>query len=303
MYDLISLGTVTIDMYFKGESLTVEGDRFELAIGGKYFTDTFYEGLGGGATNVAIGAKKQGLHVGLAATIGESVFKKVIVHKLNELNVDHSLCIYQEDYNNISAVLVAPSGDRSIINYRSRHQEFFDAMGTLDHLKKTKAVYLANMPNFSLERKADLLHFFKDHNITTFSNLGVSDCRKSFRDIRHFLRSVDVLIINAHEFAEMVRKPYEEINFKEYIKEQYLGAFPHLALIITDGIKGSHGYFNDKVYVQRPFKPEKVVDATGAGDAYTAGFIAEYGEDKNIQRAMENGARYAAKIIAEVGSN
>src|SRR6185295_15521692 len=95
-------------------------------IGGKYFTDYFYEGLGGGATNVAIGCKKQGLQVALAATIGENVFQKVIQHKLNELKLDHKLCIYQPDYYNISSVLVANTGDRTIINYRTKQQKFYD---------------------------------------------------------------------------------------------------------------------------------------------------------------------------------
>ncbi|MCX7996816.1 MAG: carbohydrate kinase family protein [Patescibacteria group bacterium] len=303
MYDLISMGTVAVDLYFKGDSLTFEDDRFQLAIGGKYFADTFYEGLGGGATNVAIGAKKQGLHVGLAATIGDNVFRKVISHKLSELQLKHDLCIYQEDYYNISAVLVAPTGDRSIINYRSRRQAFYDDEGSMDELLKTRSIYLANLPNFSLERKANMLKFFKDHKITTYSNLGVADCRKSFADIRHFLRSVDVLIINAHEFSEMVRTPYERIDYSDYVKDTYLGEFENLVLILTDGKNGSYGYYDGKVHHQKAIEPKEVVDATGAGDAFTAGFIATYNQTRDAAAAMAAGAEYAAKIIGVVGSN
>lgn len=303
MYDLISLGTVVIDMYFRGESLTFENDRFELAIGGKYFTDTFYEGLGGGATNVAIGAKKQGLHVSLAATIGENVFKKVIQHKLSEIDLDHKHCIFQDDYYNISSVLVAPTGDRSIINYRTKKQKFYDTENTLDELTNTKMIYLANLPNLSLDRKTEILSFFKKKRITTFSNLGVADARKSFADIRQFLHQVDFLIINCHEFAEIARTDYEKIHFNKNVKEEYLGSFDNLTLILTDGENGSYGYFSGGVIHQKAVKPEKSVDATGAGDAFTAGFIAEYGKSGDIAKAMENGAKYSAKIIATVGSN
>lgn len=303
MYDLISLGTAVIDLYFRGESLTSDDERFSLAIGGKYFADHFYEGLGGGATNVAIGCKKQGLKVSLAATIGDNVFKKVIQHKLTELDLDHKMCIYQEDYYNISSILVAPSGDRSIVNYRTPRQDFYDKSEQLDELTNTKGIYLANLPNFALDRKTEILRFFKEKGVVTIANLGVSDAKKSFADIRQFLHQTDVLIINCHEFAEMVRTDYDKIKFDKYVKDEYLGSFDNLVLILTDGAKGSYGYFNGQVYTQESVKPEKAVDATGAGDGYTAGFIARYLEDKNIQDSMKNGAMYAAKIIASVGSN
>ena len=76
MYDLISIGTVSIDLYFTGGALTHSSDRFELAVGGKYFAEHFYENLGGGATNVAIGVHNEGLRCALLAKIGNNPFKK-----------------------------------------------------------------------------------------------------------------------------------------------------------------------------------------------------------------------------------
>lgn len=303
MYDLISIGTVAVDLYFKGESLTVEDNRFQLAIGGKYFADGFYEGLGGGATNVAIGAKKSGIKVALAATIGENVFKKVIIHKLDELKINYSLSIFEQDYYNISAVLVAPSGDRSIVNYRSPHQETYDQKDELERLVNTKMVYLANLPSLSLQKKTRMLHFFKDRGITTFANLGVSDCRKEIASLHTFLKQVDVLIINAHEFAEIVRKDYAKIDLTTNVLKTYLPELNDLTLILTDGLKGSYGYTIDSVIHQKAIKAEKVVDATGAGDGYTAGFIAAYSKEPDIKKAMQAGAEYSTKIVGVVGAN
>lgn len=303
MYDLVSIGTVAVDLYFTGDSLTQEDGRFSLAIGGKYFADGFYEGLGGGATNVAIGAKKNGLKVALAATIGENVFKKVILHKLDEIGIDYSLSIFEKDFYNISAVMIASNGDRSIVNYRSKHQETYDEQKELEKLVQTKMVYLANLPSLSLQTKTRILKFFKDRKITTFANLGISDCRKDFASLRRFLKYVDVLIINAHEFSEMIRTPYDEINFKENLKEEYLGEFKHLMLILTDGLKGSHGYYEENVYHQPAIKAKKVIDATGAGDGYTAGFIASFNTSHDIVEAMKNGAAYSTKVVSVMGAN
>lgn len=303
MYDLISIGTVAVDLYFRGESLTYDEGRFHLVVGGKYFADYFYEGLGGGATNVAIGAKKNGLKVALAATIGENVFKKVIIHKLKELGVDYSLSIFEKDFYNISSVLVAPTGDRTIINYRSKHQDTYDDQEELEKLAKTRVVYLANLPNLTLHKKTHILKFFKEREIKTFANLGTSDCRKDFASIRRFLKQVDVLIINAHEFAEMVRTDYAQIDFTENVKEEYLGEFKHLMLVITDSINGSYGYYEGQVHFVEAQKAEKVVDATGAGDAYTAGFISSYIKTQDIEKAMKTASVYATKVVSVVGAN
>ncbi len=303
MYDLVSIGTVAIDMYFRGSTIKAEDDRIQLAVGGKYFADTFYEGLGGGATNVSIGAKKNGLSVALAATIGDNVFKQVILQKLDEEQIDYSLSVFEKDFYSISAVLIDPSGDRSLVNYRSKHQDTYEDEEELAKLACTKMVYLANLPNLTLERKAEILRYFRDKQITTFANLGTTDCKRDFSLIKEYLQQVDFLIINAHEFAEMIRTPYATMSLTDNLKEDNLSEFKDLTLILTDGMNGSYGYFNGTVHHQKPVVAESVLDATGAGDGYTAGFISEYYHSKDIVAAMKRGAEYSSHIVSVLGAN
>ncbi len=60
MYDLISVGTISVDLYFLGKSFTFKDNRFALALGGKYQAENFYLSVGGGGANVAIGVAKHG---------------------------------------------------------------------------------------------------------------------------------------------------------------------------------------------------------------------------------------------------
>ena len=78
MYDLITIGSISIDMYYKGDSLTQKEGRFNLAVGGKYLVDHFYSGLGGGAANVAIGVQSHGFKTAIVGKIGENQFKPLI---------------------------------------------------------------------------------------------------------------------------------------------------------------------------------------------------------------------------------
>ncbi|OGK52102.1 hypothetical protein A2966_03895 [Candidatus Roizmanbacteria bacterium RIFCSPLOWO2_01_FULL_41_22] len=304
MYDLISIGAVGIDLYFQGERLTHSKDRFELAIGGKYFAERFYEGLGGGGANVAIGVSRHNLQVALFSEIGQNAFKKIILDKLVSERINYSqFCQFEKDYLNISCILLKEDGEKTIVNYRSQHQKLLETKSDLTDLKKGKAVYLANMPNISLHERYRILTWSKHHKILTFVNLGVVDCRRPKQELREFLKKIDILIINAHEFADLVKAPFGDIDWKENVSKYYLPHFNGQLLIVTNGEKGSYAYINKHIFHQPAEKLRKILDTTGAGDGYTAGFIAEYLQSADIQRAMSSGTKYAARILDKIGAN
>jgi fructokinase len=305
MVDLISIGTVTIDLYYKGETLTQDNDHFELAIGGKYFADSFFQGLGGGGANVAIGIEKNGLQAALIAKIGNNSFKKLICESLDEAKVTYKdYCQFEEDYTNISSVLLTAKGEKTIVNYRTPHQHIFEKEEDIEILKKGKALYMANLARVPLAERVALLKFGQDNNLTTFANLNVTDARRPIDQIQQILKHVDVFIINTYEFADIVKTSYNSIDFHTKITNKYPLFNPDQLLVVTDGSKGSYAYYQDKMYHQPAIKDVKVVDTTGAGDGFTAGFIAEYiKSDKNIESSMKSGAEYAVKILKKLGSN
>jgi len=87
MYHLISVGNITIDLYYRGTTLTNKDGRFQLAIGGKYHADYFHEDIGGGGYNVAVGVAKYGLKTAVFARIGNNNFKEAILNKLKQKNI------------------------------------------------------------------------------------------------------------------------------------------------------------------------------------------------------------------------
>lgn len=64
---------------------------------------------------------------------------------------------------------------------------------------------------------------------------------------------------------------------------------------------GSVAYCGGREYVCHAVKAENVVDTTGAGDSYIAGFVAEYTVSRDVQKAMEQGSALAAVNIARLG--
>lgn len=304
MLDVLCIGTVTIDLYYKGNSLTHNGDRFELAIGGKYFADNFYEGLGGGGANVAIGIIKNGLSCALIAKIGNNSFKKMICEKLDSEKVMYKdFCKYQDNYINISSILLTPKGEKTVINYRTPHETVISAPSDYKMIDQAQVIYMANLSKVSWKERIDILKYAKEKGKQTIANLNVTDCRRSIAEIQDFLEYVDVFIINTHEFADIVKTNYKTIDFHSKITGKFAPFRENKLVVVTDGAKGSYAYYEGTVYHEKAVPDVTVIDSTGAGDAYTASFIVHYLKTGAIQSAMKSAAEYSTKILSKMGAN
>ena len=74
------------------------------------------------------------------------------------------------------------------------------------------------------------------------------------------------------------------------------------SVVITDGKNGSSAIDEKGKIYSFGVLPANVVQKTGAGDAYTSGFLAAYTQGKDIEGAMRWGAANAASVIQEIGA-
>ncbi len=301
-YDLICVGHVVVDLYFKADNFTFEKDRFQLALGGKYFSDEFRTLVGGGGANVAIGARKCGLKVGLIAKIGQGPFKKIIAQRLKQVGISQEMCIFEKDYANVSVILMKGAGERTVINYEKHQQSMLKKKNQIRNFARGRALYMGNLLDIELKERVAILKYVKEKKVLTFLNLGASDCDRSMSQLRPLIALTDVLIQNTHEFAQLVKTPRTKINFEKNIVKQY-PLFAGKTVVITDGAHGSYGYTQKETFHVGAFQPKKIIDTTGAGDGYTAGFLASYLKNYNLYLAMRRGAYYAGRKLAHFGAN
>lgn len=303
MHDLVSIGNISIDLFYKGETFTFKDGRFQLAIGGKYLADHFYTGIGGGGANVAVGASRKGLKTAVYGTIGDNPFRHILFEKLDQERVSYSHCPLVPDYFNISSILLTDKGERTIVHFANPHQNLFGDADLINQVIKSPNIYLGNLENVSLTQKEEFISFVKRRGCKVTVNLGVNDCRKSKAQLEPFLKHIDILVVNGHEFAELVKAPYKDIHFHGDVISWYIPQLLEKLVIITEGEKGSYAYSKQRVYHQEAIKVHKIVDTTGAGDAYTASFLASYIKQESIEKAMLQGALYASTILQRVGAS
>ncbi len=300
MYDLITIGNVVMDLYFKGKSLSTKDGHFNLSIGGKYPIDYFHESVGGSGANVAIGASNQGLSTAVLAKVGENSFKQIILQKLLKKMVSTEFLLVDSGYMNVSSILLSESGEKTVIHYATPHEtlEIPDAMKK--NMLNTKAVYMGSLPGISLAERVNLLTHFADAQKKIVLALGALEIAEGLEKIAPLLNLAQVLAMNGHEYADLVKKVKEKIDLNSDCAKAV--GFEKKILIITDGPNGSYVYDSGKVHHQPALKAD-VVDTTGAGDAFCAGFISAYLKEMSIEESMKAASLYAHKIIEKVGAN
>ncbi len=302
MFDLISIGNISADLYFSAEDLTKKGDRLSLAIGGKYRSEEFRMSVGGGGANVSIGGRKNGLRTAVVGIVGNNVFRKAIMQRLETAKVNTNHLMFNQTAVNVSTILLQKNGERTVIAHQSSHEHILEDAHVSGRKFKTRAVYFGNLPHVSVKERRSLMKSLKTKDIEVFVNVGPLDCCKPKTYLKELLEFTDVLIVNTHEFADLVKKDEKDINLKKSVLHM-LPFMKESILIVTDGKNGSHGYEGDKVFFCPIVKENVIADTTGVGDGYTAGFIASYLRHSDVQRAMKAGSRYASKIIARIGAN
>jgi len=123
-------------------------------------------------------------------------------------------------------------------------------------------------------------------------------------DFADFLQHPDFELLERHidsidiGFFGLTTNDTAAIERIEELAKQHQKLF-----VVTLGASGSRA-FHGHQQTQCPAIPvDRVVDTTGAGDAFAAGFLSKYGHGSDIQRAMTRGAELAGKVIQRIGSN
>ena len=106
---------------------------------------------------------------------------------------------------------------------------------------------------------------------------------------------LNILIGNENEINELMKKN----NLLDSMNE--LKNIDKL-IVITRSENGSVAILNNKIINCESSKVNKVIDLTGAGDLFAAGFLKEYLDKSNIKKCLKIGSEVAAKIIQKIGA-
>ena len=305
--DSLSVGNATIDVFLtideKNSHVKLDKETNELRFGhGEKIEVKKYDlSIGGNAANVAVGISRLGFKSGLVAEIGKDEFSQKIVNSLTKEDVDLELVNQIPSEASSLSVGINFKSDRTLFVEHVKREHNFEFGG-----KKTRMLFLTSLGQIWENAYEKTLNFVLENDIELYFNPGTLQIENKDSLIWKIISHTKILFVNKEEAEELLYGKEISMPLKSdnYVKKMLyglksLGAFN---VIITDGKNGS--YLMDEKHHSYYLEASKceIVEKTGAGDAYTSGFIAATLKNEPLAEAMRWGAFNSSAVIGEIGA-
>ena len=290
--DVLSLGIFVVDVLGRPIDRFPEKGQLELF-------DELEIHTGGCANNTAIALSRLGISVGGMGKIGSDHFGDLVLQTLTENGVDTTGI--QQDANvntSFTFVAIASDGERSFCHYIGANGELCEADINWELLKTAKILHVAGalvMPKFDGHPMANVLRKAKTLGLTTSLDTAWDATGKWLDTLAPCLPFVDIFLPSLTE-AEHLTGTSELPEIAQFFINYGIS---------TVGIKmGDRGSYvaTDTEELFIPAYPAEAIDATGAGDAYAAGFLAGTVMEWELKATAELASATGAACVTAIGT-
>jgi len=299
-FDLVCVGDAKIDIFLTlhqtREHLRYMEETNELCIkfGEKVIVDKAEMLIGGDAANVAVGTSRLGLNTAIVAEIGKDEFAQKITNTLKNENVNIEKVCESEGQQSSFSTIINYKGERTIFSEHVKREHNFNFNNVL-----TEWVYLTSLGENWLNAYNKTADFVRETKCNLAFNPGTLQLENK-ENIKNILLIANVLLVNKEEAEEILGFPHGQKTIKELTVDlQKMG--PKI-VVITDGENGSFAIDSKGKMFTQEITKVNVVEKTGAGDAYSSGFISALIYNRPIAEAMFWGAKNSASVITKVGA-
>jgi len=301
MYDVITVGSATIDVFARthfSELIKIidpkgETDLLAFPSGTKILIDDLEFTTGGGGTNTAVALSRLGHKVGFIGKLGEGT-NSDFIHKVLAKEKIELLCSHGKGNTGYSVILDTLEHDRTILTHKGVNDELKIKDIPFKKLK-TRWFYFSAMMGESFHTLERIAEFARQKNIKVAFNPSTYLAEKGKNHLKQILSGTELLVLNKEEACLLVDK-----DEMEGLLFRLKGLGPRI-VTITDGKKDL--FVMDDKYIYSAFPPPvKIIDATGAGDAFAASFLSGIIRKKDIEFAIRLGIINAQSVVSNYGA-
>lgn len=298
VFDVIAVGNTLIDalltLHNQHAKITLDNQTRRLSIpsGEKFLIENCTFSLGGGASRVAVGLKRLGFSVALFSETGSDPLSQMSKNILAEqgINLDN---LKQSDKQSSFAVGLNFKGERTLFINHVTYDHSFSFKNV-----QTKWVYLGSLAKEWKHVYEDVVDLVKDPNIHLAFNPGGTQFEEGRDSFMSVLAVTDVLVVNKQE-AQLITHHTNSDKMTHLLRA--LHSFGPKTAVITDGNNGAYCISQSGVMYHVGTYPCEIVEKTGAGDAFVAGFLSGILDGETIQDALVFGTVNSASTIGKIG--
>ncbi len=300
MFDVICVGGATKDIFLNTKSelinLRTENSSEELIaypLGSKILVKDVVESFGGGAFNASVSLSRLGNKVGIISCLGSDYTGKEIEKRFREESIKFLGC-KSKAKSGFSIILDSFDEDRTILSYRGSNE-----MLSFNKINKNKIkaewIYLSSVSGKALGTSELIVKYAVKNKIKLFMNPSTYMAKLGFEKLSGIIKHLNILDLNKEEAEFITGERGIEKNLK------YLKNFVKDVVIITDGKKGAYAYNGERFY-RLKMRKNKVVETTGAGDAFASTFLSYFKSGETIKEALTMAGLNARSVVSMYGA-
>lgn len=298
---LLVIGDVTIDTHLMIDDATLECnfDKCKLCLdyAAKIPVRESFQTVGGNGANVSIGTSRLGITTSLLASIGNDDSGQNVLRELKNNGVDIKLMTVDTKTPTRYSTILNFKGERTILSYHHKRQYSWPK-----NEPEADWIYLTGLSDGFESILKPLRQYLNKHPTVRLAfNPGSFQLKNSLAEVKEILNIADLLIVNKEEAEKILGTTVKkEKSLRALIHE--LIALGTIEVAITNGDKGAVAGDEEDVYEMESY-PVKVVAKTGAGDAFSAGYLAAKINGHDAATCLAWGIANSCSVIEKPSSH
>lgn len=297
-FDLISIGDTQYDVFLELEEETKllkdpeSGIEYLGLISAEKIPAKSYTSLAavGNSANVAIGASRLGLKTAFYTHLAKDNIGKEELRVFKQEKVAADYVVWDSKRGSNFSTVLNYKGERTIIV----HHEPRDY--NLPKLASARWLYYSSLAPGHEKLHAQIPEYVKQYGAKLAFNPGSHQLKEGLEVLNPILQVTTVFLVNKDEARELLGN---SDDIKELLRA--LKSKGPQTVVITDDGKGSYCFDGSNFYRLGIFRVP-VIEMTGAGDAYSTGFVSALALGFNVKEAMRWGAMNGASVIQKIGA-
>ena len=252
---------------------------------------------GGSVANSIVGLSQLGNEVGFIGKVCDDDFGSKYEDGLKKENVKYLYSKKKEELpTGTCLILVTPDSERTMCTFLGTAGKISENDINSEVIKQCNLIFLEG---YLWDEGEPKKAFDKAINSAYKIAMSLSDQFCVDRHKTHFLdlvkNKLDITFANEQEMMSL-------IDAKDFTEVIEFGKKIGKLLVITRGDKGSV-CINDNEIIETGIKEGlNIVDLTGAGDLFAAGFLHGYSNKMNLKESLEKGTEMSSKVIQQIGA-
>ena len=305
---ILGIGNAIVDVICKVNESFIEQHNLTKSTMKLFFDENEFKQLltnlkiektvsGGSVANSIVGLSQLGDKVGFIGKVSDDDFGDKYEEGLKKERVEYFYSKKKEELpTGTCLILVTPDSERTMCTFLGTAGKINENDVSSDAIKKSEMIFLEG---YLWDEGEPKKAFDKAINGANKVAMSLSDKFCVDRHKPHFLNLVkdklDIIFANEQEITSLIqaKKFSDVIDFSKQLNK---------LVVVTRGEKGAVAVYGKEIFESDIQKNLKIIDLTGAGDLFAAGFLNGYINKLPMKKCLEKGTEMSSRVIQQIGA-